>query len=520
LPVMTEMKQFPEQSSEELVFYRRVSGFAIAGFAAGAIFAAYLLIQAAVGLRNPGSPILVHPAMQAIPAVGIILSLIALLLIGRSEGTLAGRGLAIWGAGLSLVFGLGYLAYYGTTYVATSQQADAFVTRFFKEKLAQGKLYYAFLDTQHPAIRKRANPDNPAEMDTRFNSPMRPQGTSASGSKGFIDMFRDTDFVKAIMQAKGEVSVEPLGVSDWDFKTDAYKVQRLYRITTPTVAHEVLITSLGLESSKHEFEGREWQIVFPESKVRKTTLTETGMRLQQLEQESTKFAREWMVKVLSGQLVGAFLETQSPEERKSVGTTAAVGLLGAIVSGFTPTQLGGPAAGALRLSVGTDFELGRALYLKKYDSLFHRMEIVNAQGISAGDPKGREVVLDTLRELLSAPGAPPRVGGLDVGLDTSRKSWDIDAEHRLNLPHSLKFLVGPRDFQIGKGQAYACEAIITVQAGPGALESSSEPNWTVAGIELVKVEEAVIPGVTRPTSAPAGAPARGAPGKARPKAPG
>jgi hypothetical protein len=516
---MTEMKQFPEQSSEELVFYRRVSGFAIAGFAAGAIFAVYLLVQAAVSLRS-SAPLLVHPAMQAIPAVGIILSLIGLLLIGRSEGTLAGRGLAIWGAGLSLVFGLGYLAYYGTTYYVTGQQADAFVTRCFKEKLAQGKLYHAFLDTQHPAIRKRTNPDNTAEMETRFNSPVRPAGTSPSGSKGFIDIFRDTDFVKAIMQAKGEVSVEPLGVSDWDFKTDAYKVQRLYRITTPAVAYEVLITALGLESSKHEFEGREWQIVFPESKVRKTTLTETGARVQQLEQESTKFAREWMLKVLGGQLFGAFLETQPAGERESLQTAGAAGLLGGILASSMPTQMGGPAAGILRVSAGTDFELARTLYLRKYADLFHRMEIVNSQGLSAGDPKGREIVLDALRELFSAPGGPPRVGALDVGADTSRKSWEIDAEHRLNLPHSLKFLVGPRDFRFGQGQAYACEAIITILSGPGALESSSEPKWTVAGIDLVKVEEALIPGATRgPT--PSGPPSRGAPpaGMARPKAP-
>src|SRR5262245_54983876 len=122
---MVELSAFPEDRGSKPQFYRRLSGFAIAGFAAGLFFTVCLGWQAALALRS-GSPVFLYPVIQAVPPIGVILSLIALLVIGRSEGTLAGRWLALSGMWLSLVAGLGYYAYYGATYIAVRQQADSF----------------------------------------------------------------------------------------------------------------------------------------------------------------------------------------------------------------------------------------------------------------------------------------------------------------------------------------------------------------------------------------------------------
>jgi hypothetical protein len=511
---MAELSAFPRESGSEPLFYRRMSIPAIAGFAAGAFFAAMVLIEAAMGFRS-GTPVLLNPILQAIPAAGIGLSLLALFRIGRSEGTLAGRGLALGGLWLNALVGLGYFAYYGATYVAIRQQADEFVVRWF-QKLGQGKIIYAFLDTQPPALR-RVNPEDLSEIEIRFNQPMRPPGTSVASAKGMLDIFRSHDYVKAISNSGSDIRVEPLGVTDWGFKNGAYRVERLYRVTTRDGVYEILVPAAGTTSEKHEFEGRQWNIAFVESKLKRTDASELAVKVQSLRLESSRFAYAWMEKIQGGKLTSAYLDTRRPEERtrlhsefRRAGTAQSAAILAASLF----PRMGGPAASCLGLAATGDFGFARGQYLPGYAARFERSEFVDTKKFFASDPSARESVLSAVQELLSAARGEPRVGQIEVDPDSGYQSWATDDEQRLIFPHDCRFLVVAKGFEAGNNHAYAAGAVITVESGPHALEGSKEKNWRILRFELVKAGETTLPGMNRLRKSPA----KKGPGKVIPKA--
>src|SRR5205085_7460486 len=99
-----------------------------------------------------------------LPLTAAVLAWLARGRIRDSEGTLGGAALAAWGLGLSLFFGLTYVAYYAGAYVAVRQQAESF-SRQWIELLAQDKLPQAFALT----MPERDRPANPTreEMERR-----------------------------------------------------------------------------------------------------------------------------------------------------------------------------------------------------------------------------------------------------------------------------------------------------------------------------------------------------------------
>jgi hypothetical protein len=493
---MAETTAFPEDRNVEPVFYRRTSGFAVAGFAIGVLFALFIVIQAAIGLRSD-TPLLLHPLIPMIPVMGIVLSLVALLVIGRSEGTLAGRGLAIWGVGLSLVVGLSYGAYYGTTAMVTRQQANEFVERWLK-KIAQGKIVYAFLDTEAPARRLRVNnPDDMTEINNQFNLASRGSGTPLTSAQGKLDRFRTTDYVKAISQSGEDIQIEPLGVSDWEFKTPAYKVQRLYRVTTRDGIFDILVSAQGAESEKNEFEGRGWMIVFPESKLKEAKPSELGARVQQLREDSKLFALKWMQKIQGGKLTSAYLDTLDPQTRGPLRAEVSIRFLSRLLSAPAVPQFSGPAVGSLQISAAADLDLLRRLRFVDYEKKFHRADLVHT-GQLISDETARATVQDALTELLSVPGVNPRLGGFEVAADSSYQAWQTDAQHRLTSPHDCKFVALPRGFDEGNRQVFNNDAVITVESNPGALVSSTRPEWRIVSLELVKASETALPGMSHP----------------------
>jgi hypothetical protein len=513
---MAELTAFPKDSGSEPVFYRRMSGFAIAGFVAGAFFTVYILIEAAVGFRS-GDPVLLSPLMQAIPIAGIVLSLIALLAISRSEGTLGGRGLAVWGVWLSLVVGLGYIAYYGATYAAVRQQADDFVVRWF-QKLAQGKIAWAFLDTQSPSLRLRANPENLPEIEIRFNQVLRPTGTSGAEAKGMFDIFRGTDWVKGISYSGSDIQIEPLGVSDWGYTNREYKVRRLYRITSRDGVYEILVPAVGTESERHEFEGRQWNIAFPETKLASSKLSESAARINSLRSDASRFATAWMLKIQRGELTSAYLDTQPPEQRDEIHARfrrARTARLSANLTAASLPQLGGPAAVCLNFAPISDFGFARALYLPGFASRFQRSELVDTKKLYTADPTAREAVVTAVQGLLSVARADLRLGQIDVDASSGHQPWETDSQDRLISPHDCRFLVVSKGFDEGNQHAYAGEAVITVESGPGVvLKGAKEMNWRIMRLELVKASETTLPGMNRLP----GKSSKTAPGKLIPKA--
>lgn len=91
-----------------------------------------------------------------LPLIAGTLAWLARGRIRESEDTLGGATLAAWGLGLSLFFGLTYVAYYAGAYVAVRQQAESFARQWI-ELLAQDKLPEAFALTM-PERDRPANP--------------------------------------------------------------------------------------------------------------------------------------------------------------------------------------------------------------------------------------------------------------------------------------------------------------------------------------------------------------------------
>src|SRR5262249_17858858 len=141
--------------SEPGAGYRSISGWAIAGFALGALFTLLVVICALVAFYQ-GAPFFFRPwiLMFLLPTLGVFVSLYAQWHVRNSEGTLAGAKLAQWGFRLSLVSGLVYSSYYFVTGYAVTSQANAFV-------MEEGEETGFF-----PRLRKGA--DNPVEFNKAF----------------------------------------------------------------------------------------------------------------------------------------------------------------------------------------------------------------------------------------------------------------------------------------------------------------------------------------------------------------
>jgi hypothetical protein len=498
---MAEFTTFPEEPRPEPTTYRRMSALALAGFAIGILFASYVLIGAGIGFWT-GTPLLLHPVVQPVPVVGIVLSVLGLIAIGRSEGTLAGRALALWGVWLSLLMGLGYFAYYGATYFATCQQADDFTLRWY-QKLAQGKIIPAFLDGLDPERRQQVNADDLDLIFRRFNAPVQGKGAAKAPSyKGQIDIFRSTEYIKAIAAAGPETNIESLGISDWQYKDGAYKVQRVYRITTPDAMYDILTPVVGRESSKHEFEGRQWSVLFMETKLQGFYPSQLGVRIRLLRQESGQFARRWMQKIMAGNLTSAILDTMPPERSRAERAILAADLMVQVVSDWALSPTTGFSTSACRIGAALDrdmqFKLARNYY-PEINDLLVQGKLLGTQQVEPTDPASRDIVIDAVKEALRGGSAVerPRLGQVDVSYESTRGRWQTDNEQRLISPHECTFFAAPRNVNTANPRGYAGVLVITVQSGPGAADPAKgdiiDTEWQIKQVELVKAAEALLP---------------------------
>jgi hypothetical protein len=475
---MAEPTTFPEEHTSAPLIYRRISGFAIAGLAFALFFALYVLVIGGLGLYER-TPMLLPPVIEMLAVIGAVLSLIAFWVIRRSEGTLAGMRLAQWGWWVSVVFGLGYAAYYATTYFAVRQQAERFTLRWLN-RIGQGKLNDAFVDTLDPATRLNINPEEEEALRRRFNQP------GSLSARGLLDSFRTSELVHILHQAGGQAQIEPLGVAAWDYKSGSYKVARAYRIQTEEGLLEALITAYGSESRKREFEGRQWHIVWGESaRVQRYEPSMIGQNIAYLRRMAGLFLTDWLRVLSEANLDAAYLETRPTEQRERLRLEFAGRGLLANLSAAVASQVMPPSA-PLLLASALDVELARELYLPEYYSLFRRTSILVTDKVQADDPKTRNVVRKSMRALLGAPeeglrAADPRAEG------SSTSNWKVEAG-RLQLPQDAKIA-----FRMAETPGFSAEVTVTVECDPGPLDHPLEPmrnlNWRVLSINLRRAED-------------------------------
>jgi hypothetical protein len=476
---MPEPTAFPEEHISEPLAYRRLSAMAVASVALGGSFAIYLVFAGLVGLRER-TPLLLVAPVQAIPVLGFALAMISLLLINKSDGTLAGRSLANWGLWLSVVFGLGYWAYYGATYFAVRQQSDVFVTEWLN-KLAKGRISSAFVDCQAPGMRSRINPEDEETININFKLFFGPQASQ----KGLpLDIFKENELIRIFIQGLEETKVEPKGIQEWDFENQSYRVSRIYEITTEEGKWDVQITSRGMESPNREYEGRQWIIVWSESKVLSHQLSAVGLRIQDLKGVAGQIAADWISRLSNDNLVGAYWQTRGTSSSEA-NAQAAAGFARLLSAGLGGAPIQGNAVMPGQISTALSFfnllVAQEALRRSTY-TLFERDQIMKSEKLKANDESTRKIALDGMQKFLGAAKEGQEFRGVKYDNKSMRRPWRKKG-NAVILPVDCRFGLGGR----AEDPRFSVETTIFVEVG--APESGGKIDFRIVGIELIEARD-------------------------------
>lgn len=474
---MADPTTFPEEHVSEPLVYRRLSGFAIAAVIVAGCDALIVLFAAISGLSK-GMPVLLPPWMQALALVGAGLAIAGLVHVRRSEDTVAGTKLALWGLLISALFGLSYGAYYTATYFAIRQQAYHFTQKWFR-KLEEGKINSAFLDTQDPGVRQRITPEDEDAINNRFQVTSRGMPV-----KPPLESFREHKLVRRLVQGGPSTRITPLGVKDWGYSGGGYKVQRSYHIETDEGKFDAQVTTLGLESKMREYEGREWQIVTNGTGLEDaaTVLSPQAVEVANLQYQSSQFLEEWGNELAHGDLGRAYLNTREPAERPRLAEefTRRQGIvpLFQVATTVMAPPLSRWSLLAWIASVRPD-ELARQLWLPDYVAQFSRHGLLQSDKFRAADVDTQDNVLKAVRGIFRPVGpGEPHLLGLKPGFGSGYRTWKIEGQ-RLVLPHDCRLAIA-----VDGKLRYTVEATIIVESDPGPVTASRKPAWRIVSVEL------------------------------------
>ena len=299
---MSEPTSRPVAETTAELVYRPISGLAVSGLLLASLYAGLVVISATVALVQ-GAAFFLPMWLGVIALAGGILSFLAQRQIRDSEGTRAGMAIARWGLWLSIFSGLGYGAYYYFTGLALIQQANHFLMvkedddsgffpRLLEAKDNPVELNRAFLLTLSFSRRGGSNPAKDEDMERQYNQ------STPMGGKGELSRFRDDNLVQALVRDGRKVQVEPLGVQEWSYEKSAekhgYTVTRNYRITTPEVIVEVLLTVQSTEGSA-EGERRRWFVMWNYRRQSAVQLTDWGQSLKNMRNDLRfRFLDRWL----------------------------------------------------------------------------------------------------------------------------------------------------------------------------------------------------------------------------------
>jgi hypothetical protein len=287
--------------------YRSLSILAVAALVIAAGFAALVSILGVTAFVTE-TPLFMGNLSFLIPVTSLVMAVAARHRIRRSEGVLTGVALTTWAWWLSLLFGLGYGAFYLGTFLAVWAQAEAFTEKWFN-LLREGKINEAFLKTVEPARRKH---DRPLDREYMFEH----YGAATVGAKGPLALFADDEVVRIVEQAGPDAEIKFLGVKDWSYER-GYKVTVSYRITC---REGVFIVAVVVQSTEgQEVEGRQWQVNFGLTHMLPPPqLSPFGESLRHWRQQAASFTKSWITQWEAGNLAGNYLESLTPVEREKL----------------------------------------------------------------------------------------------------------------------------------------------------------------------------------------------------------
>jgi hypothetical protein len=455
--------------------YRPLSVLALASFVIAAVYAAAVLVLGLVAFFSR-SPLVLNAWTLVFPVLAGVLAVLARLAINRSEGTRTGAALAKWGGRLSLVFGLVYLAYYLGAYLAVSIQADNF-TRAWFDKVREGKINAAFLDTVEPLVRLTDNPDDNGRMLVRYGQP------SEDGRKPALVTFQENELVRLLRQGGPDLQVKSEGVKNWEYKNGGYELRQTYRLTTPEGKFEVRLPVRSQESK--DFDGRRWSILWKEAGVDQGSaeLTELGQAVQQWTHLARGYAADWLNKRKKGQGAVAYLETRAPQERAALeGQYAARLLLAGLAAGAL--DAGAPGAALGRFAPWLDPELGRLLFLPGYRD-FARGGFLSDQHFLAPQDV-RAAILQRVKELFLDSATLT----IEVPKEVPPPTFpQLPCENgRLRVLQEVEVLVlkpGAHQQQVPRPK-YRLDGALLLESDAGPITATRVPTWRVVGFELLR----------------------------------
>lgn len=211
--------------------------------------------------------------LVAVPA--LVVSIFAARIIRRSEGAVAGLWIANLAIFLSLINAVGWPVMYFTVNAIVVMEAQEIADHFF-DRLKAGDGPGAFIDTK----RHRKESYSPAELEPKS---LRVNNPGEIGNE--YDNFRHNLVAGTILRFPEDAEVQPLGVQDWDYKDQQYRVALRYRIKTKELDGEAVIVLYSyLIRDAAERSRRQWHVSIHDCKFvkeLKDIVTEFGHKLNE-----------------------------------------------------------------------------------------------------------------------------------------------------------------------------------------------------------------------------------------------
>jgi hypothetical protein len=327
VPTLPPPPALPEPEAN----YSPLSLFALGGLLLSAAAALTVVVGGLIAFIY-STPLLLPLWVLLLPIVACLVCVFARYRIKSTEGALGGLGLTSWGIGLSLLFGLGYSAYYAATYLAVKNQARTAADKWLEE-LKKGNTVEAFWQTIPGATGNKSR----NELEIQYNMPTGPEP-----SRGLYSTIASTDFVRLIQLGGDKTTIEFLGVDEWDWEKQGFLVKLKYQITTPYArSFPLIVTVFSQDSRNRDKAGRQWTILWGgthlDPDVRWTPTKEEGTLALVEGRVASDFAQRWVQQVTLGGLPtgSAYQATLS---KKEVDRQQGIGRQ------MGPLTLNGPAA--------------------------------------------------------------------------------------------------------------------------------------------------------------------------------
>lgn len=262
--------------------YKPISVLAVAALLV-AVLNALLLIGFGIAALAAKRPFLSW-AIVMLSLVAVGLSIAAKLQLSRAQGTRAGHKLATAALMLSLVFGLGYTAYWFAIDFSIRKQGQEVAERFLK-LLGDSQPERAFMLTKEPLVQK-SMPDDPDAIRKRFGNTD-------------LNMFNRSEVSRLFRAWPSRIKWTYEGVHSWTETPMGFECELNYTIRVPEGVFPVGVTALGVDDP--ETGERFWQISFGSTGVRGALrqFTTLGKLIVDIQYRSLMYLKEWPPKFIA-----------------------------------------------------------------------------------------------------------------------------------------------------------------------------------------------------------------------------